>query len=372
MSATAPAFSNTYRLLICDLRSDRLLDVLPVEGVSIDDFIGKTGSLRGSVPIPNAEIARRARVALVPGRTAVWVERGREIWWGGVLWTLQLTSDSRGDIKAQIQVGGWESYLYRRLLHDTQIAQQVDQFDIVRGLVDYAQEKNGGNIGITYDGQPSGVVRDRTFLRYDLHSIGDLISDLSNVENGFEWRIASYRDPDGRRTKRLILGSPVIQAGMSDLVLDHPGPVISYTWPTDATIKANTWQSRGATDNTNQAAESYPMMSDLLVDQANLDAGWPRLDGTSDYTTVEQMSTLNAHARADWDAFRDPVTIPAVQVVMSDQVGPTLLGQTIRLRIRDLWHETPLDARYRVVGVSVQPPERGNPETARLHLEVTP
>nr|WP_079056319.1 hypothetical protein [Streptomyces caeruleatus] len=359
-----------YRVLFCDLRSDQLLDALPVQGVSLDDYIGKTGRMTGTVPIPNRAMAERARRAILPGRTGVWIERGRDLWWGGVLWTLALASDSRGRLGAQIQAGGWESYLYRRLLYDTQIAAQVDQFDVARGLVDYAQNTTGGNIGITYDTDPSGVVRDRTFLRYDLASIGDLLDDLAAVENGFEWRIASFRDSDGRRVKRLQLGHPTIRTGASDVVLDHPGPVLSYTWPVDATAKANAWQSRGASINSNQAQDSYPLMSELLVADDDLAAGWPRLDGTSDYTTVERQATLDAHARADHAAARDPVQIPEVEVLLGGTITPALLGATVRLRIRDLWHPTTLDARYRVVGMSVTPPERGRPETARLFLEV--
>lgn len=364
---SAPA----YRLLFCDLRSDQLLDTLPVQGVSLDDYIGKVGRLTGTVPIPNRAVAERARRALQPGRTAVWVERGREIWWGGILWTLAVTSDTRGRLGAQIQAGGWSSYLYRRLLFDSQIAEQVDQLDIARGLVDYAQNTPGGDIGITYDTTVSGVPRDRTYLRYDLPSIGELLDQLAAVENGFEWRIGSHRDPlTGRRVKRLHLGHPVIRTGAADIVLDHPGPVLSYTWPVDATTLANTWQSRGASTNANQAQDSYPITSPVLVDEDGIAAGWPRFDGSSDYTTVEQQATLDAHARADWTAARAPVQIPEIEVLLGGTITPALLGATIRLRIRDLWHPTTLDARYRIVGLSLDPPERGRPETAKLYLEV--
>ncbi|WP_107091997.1 MULTISPECIES: hypothetical protein [unclassified Streptomyces] len=359
-----------YRLLLCDLRSDQVLDSLPIQGMSLDDYIGKTGRMTGTVPIPNAALAKRARYALVPGRTGVWVERGRDLWWGGILWTLSLASDSRGRLGAQVQVGGWESYLHRRYLYDTHVSEGVDQFDIVRQLVDYAQDARCGDIGITYDMHTSGIVRDRTYLRFDLPSVGSLLDDLAAVEDGFEWRIASFRDSDGSRVKRLQLGHPVLRSGASDIVLDHPGPVLSYTWPIDATTKANVWQSRGATINRNQAADSYPLMSPVLVDDNDLDAGWPRLDGSSDHTTVERQATLDAHARADWTAARTPVQIPEVEVLLGGAITPALLGSTIRLRIRDVWHPEVLDARYRVVGVSVTPPERGRPETAKLFLEV--
>ncbi|MEV4966649.1 hypothetical protein AB0886_05195 [Streptomyces sp. NPDC024062] len=362
--------ASPYRILLCDLRSDTLLDALPVQGITLDDYIGKTGRLAGTVPIPNAELAARARRALIPGRTGVWVERGRNIWWGGILWTLNVASDARGFLGAQIQCGGWESYLYRRLLFDTLTATQVDQLDIVRELIDYAQETPGGNLGITYDSTVSGVLRDRTFLRYDQPSVGEILDQLSAAERGFEWRIGSYRDGDGRRVKRLHLGHPIIRGGATDIVLDRPGPILSYSLPTDATIKANAWQSRGASTNTNQAADSYPLMSPVLVADDDIAAGWPRLDGTSDYTTIEQQSTLDAHARADWSAARTPVTIPEVTVLLGDSITPALLGSTVRLRIRDLWHPDGLDVRYRVVGMTITPPERGRPETARLYLEV--
>lgn len=359
-----------YRILLCDLLTDRLIDSLPVQGLSIDDFIGKTGRLTGTVPLANEAIADRARRALIPGRTALWVERGREICWGGILWTLNLAADSRGRLGAQIQAGGWESYLYRRLLLDSMTGEDIDQAQIVRDLIDYAQAMPGGDIGITYDTAQHGVLRDRTYLRYDHARIGDLIDDLAAAEDGFEWRIASYRDSTGRRVKNLELGHPVLRTGASDLVLTHPGPIVSYVWPTDATTLATGWQARGASTNRNQAAQSVPLLSPVLIDTAAIEGGWPRLDGSSDHTTVERQSTLDAHARVGALAARAPVTIPEITVRLADGVvSPALLGATVRIRIRDLWHPDTLDARYRVVGMSITPPERGRDETARLYLE---
>src|SRR5690606_14894968 len=117
----------------------------------------------GTVPIPPHQISRprSTHTPVRPGRRA----RGREIWWGGILWTLALSSDQRGFLGADVQCGGWESYLFHRLLYHTQVAEQVDQFDIVRGLIDYVQNTEGGNIGLTYDTHTSGVLRDRTYLR---------------------------------------------------------------------------------------------------------------------------------------------------------------------------------------------------------------
>ncbi|WP_424861403.1 hypothetical protein [Streptomyces sp. MMS24-I29] len=361
-----------YRVVLCDLRTDQVLDVLPITNVQLDDYIGKIGSASATIPLPNRAVAARARVAVEPGRTALWIERGSEIWWGGVLWTANLTSNDRGFLTLQVQAGGWASYLDHRAVLHTQQAVQVDQYDIVRGLIDYTASLPGGDIGITYDvEQLSGVRRDRTYRRYDVPRVREVIDQLGAVENGFEWRIASYRDPgSGRRIKELQLGSPVIRTGASEIVLDHPGPILTYEWPVDATVQANVWQSRGAADNRNQTQESLPLMSELLVDDQQLAAGWPRLDGTSDYSTVIEQPTLDAHARADMTAAVSPQTIPEVTVALDrTPLSPALLGATIRVRIRDLWWAEGLDHRYRVVGLAISPPVRGRPETAKLTLE---
>ncbi|MFD7262088.1 hypothetical protein [Streptomyces sp. NPDC059874] len=340
--------------------------------VALDDYIGKIGSAAVTVPLPNAQIAARVRSALDLGRTAIWIERGRDIWWGGIPWTANLTSNQRGALGLRIQAGGWASYLDHRAVFHTQQAVGVDQFDIVRGLIDYSASLAGGDIGIEYDAeQLSGVLRDRTYRRYDQPRIREIIDQLAAVEQGFEWRIASYREPSsGRRIKQLQLGAPVIRTGESEIVLDHPGPLLSYDWPIDATVRANVWQSRGASDNRNQTAESLPMMTELLVDDDQLGAGWPRLDGTSDYSTVTESATLAAHARADLAAALTPRLIPELTVAL-DRVplSPALLGATVRVRIRDLWWAEGLDQRYRVVGLAVSPPLRGRPETAKLFLE---
>ncbi|MFJ1708580.1 hypothetical protein [Kitasatospora sp. NPDC088346] len=359
-----------YRVLVCDLRSDQLLDVLPLWGVSLDDFIGKTGSLQGTVRIVTADLAARARASLIPGRTALWLERGGDIWWGGILWTTSLASDDRGYLALTLQAATWDSYLNRRMLYDSPESSGVDQFDIVRGLLAYLAAQPGGDIGIEAGTELSGITRDRFYSRFDLPYVRDIIDALAKVEDGFEWRIGSYRDPDsGRRIKRLQLGHPRITTGAREIVLTRPGPVISYTWPVDATGQANSWQSRGSSTNRNQTADTTPLMSAHLTNTEDIAAGWPRLDGSSDYQTVEQQDTLDAHARADAASRLRPLTIPEITVRLDGQITPALLGAAVRLRITDLWWPEGMTARYRVVGLATSPPERGRPETAKLTLE---
>jgi hypothetical protein len=359
-----------YRILVCDLRSDALLDVLPVTEVSAEDFIGKAGSLRATVPVPNRDIADRVRPILRGGRTALWVERDRDIWWGGILWSKVPKIDDRGFASYEIQAGTFDTYLDHRRVFESLRAENIDQLDIARNLVDYAQGLPGGDIGIEYDTHLSGIKRSRKYSKHDQTPIRELLDKLAAVEDGFEWRIRCDRAEDtGRRRKLLELGYPRIARGEADIVFTHPGPVLTYEMPEDATTLATVWQARGASNNNNQAAESKPLLSELLVAEDDLADGWPRLDGTSDHSSVDDDATLTQHARAEAAAARRPQVIPAVTVRLDQGVTPDLLGRTIRLRIRDLLHPDGYDTRHRVVGISVTPPTRDKGETATLTLE---
>lgn len=363
--ATSP-----YRVIICDLRTDQLLDVLPVTGLAFDDYIGKTGACSGTVPVTDAMVANRIRSNFIPGRTAMYVQRGKSIWWGGVLWTVTPQTDDRGFVTVGFQASTFDSYLEHRIVYDTQTFTGVDQLDIVRDLVDYAQTATGGDIGIQCDSLVSGVERDRTYLSYDLLNIREQIDLLSNVEDGFEWRVRAYSDSDGSRVRNLQLGYPKIKVGSTDLVLTSPGKIISYSLPTDGTTIANFWQSRGASINDDASEETYPLMSDKFFWPQDLDAGWPRLDGSSDYSTVSDWNTLRHHALADIARYRRAIIIPEVEVLLGDNITPALLGTTTRIRIKDLWFNEGVSLRYRIVGIKVTPSERGKPETASLYLEL--
>ncbi|MFF1793338.1 hypothetical protein ACFVXQ_03695 [Kitasatospora sp. NPDC058263] len=362
-----------YQLRVCDLRSDDVLDVLPIEQVTFDDYISRTGSLSGTIPLPNRSLAQRARAALTPGRTMLYLERattfGTEIAWGGILWTRTPTMADR-TLTMSIQAATIESYIRsHRILLTNVTYHQIDQLDIVRQMLDGIQGTPGGDIGIDADySQLSGVLRDRTYLGADLHFAGELWDQLAACEDGFEWRVAIYRDAAGLHRKDLRLGYPQISITGEDLILDSPGPILAYSLPEDATTMANLWLARGASINQNQAVDSYPLMAGPLFAPEDWAAGWPQLDGSSNYPSTEEPDTLFQHAVADLARARQPVIIPTVSYASADARQPQL-GSYVRLRIQDDWYPEMHSARYRIVGLRVAPEERGRHETTELYLE---
>ncbi|GGZ53500.1 hypothetical protein AB0P12_31480 [Streptomyces subrutilus] len=364
MSAHTP-----YRAIFCDVRTDRTIDILPLRDVSIDDYIGKPGALSGTIPIPDSAIA--ARVARIEeGRTAVYLERGGDLWWGGIIWTSTLQSDGRGVLSLSLQAATFDSYATRRRIRADLAFPPTDQLELARELWRHLQRAEGGDIGVTYGTESSGRLQSASWRDGDEVLYSEAIEGLAASENGFEQQISVFRDPvTGNRTRQLRLGSPRIHTGVTDLVLDRPGAILSYSFPRDATRGGTTSRARGASVNANQAEESRPVYSDELVAQDLIDGGWPRIDLASDHNTVGDKAALTSLAAAELAQARGAVVIPAITIRLGGVVPPTLLGRTTRIRITDEWHPEGLDARYRIIGAKVTPPERGRPDTAELYLE---
>lgn len=357
--------TSLYRALFADLRTDAALDVLPLQGLEYDDYIGKPGSLSATLPVPNRRMAERVR-QIVEGRTAVYLERDGQICWGGIVWTLTPAMDEQGAVTVALQAATFDSYAGRRYVREDWSRTDED-LKIVRDLWEYMQrEGTGGNIGVGFAPAPKGSPRTVAFRDGDETSVEEAINQLAAIEPGFEYLIAVYRDPaTGHRVKRLHFGVPRIHVGDGTTVLDHPGDVLAYSFPRDATRGGTAVRVRGGTPPN----ADRPAISDEQVARDLIEGGHPKLDTSSDHGSATDKATLNAVARAELAALRGPVVIPAVKIRLHRGSTPALLGTTVRLRIRDVWFTEGLDAAFRVVGVKVQPPERGRAETAELFLE---
>ncbi|MFE5482083.1 hypothetical protein [Streptomyces sp. NPDC056527] len=363
------ALDTPYRAIFCDLFTDQTIDILPLRDVQFDDYIGKAGSLSGTVPVPDRDIADRVR-KIQAGRTTVYLERGGDLWWGGIIWTTTLQSSGRGVLTLGVQAATFDSYATRRRIRtDVTYATPTDQLTIARRL--WTDVQNGlGRSGIDIGDETSGVLRTASWRLGDETVYQEALDQLAAQENGFEQQILVYRDPvTGTRIRQLRLGHPKIRTGATDMIFDRPGAILSYSFPDDATRGGTTALARGASANSNAAAESRPTMSAEKVNTALLNGGWPLIDLSSDHNEVSDTKTLDSLAAANLAQAAGSVLIPAISIRLGGIVPPALLGRTARIRITDEWHSEGLDRRYRIIGVKVSPPERGRPDTAELYLE---
>ncbi|WP_436777963.1 hypothetical protein [Yinghuangia sp. YIM S09857] len=358
-----------FRALFCDLRTDDIIDSLPLDHVRFDDRIGCGGALTGRFALPDTETAGRAE-AVVPARTAVWVQRGGNIWWGGVVWRTARHGGPAGDA-LEIVAATWDSYLDHRILYAGKESDTaVDQLVLARELVEQAQAQPNGDIGITTsDTVMSGVRRRARYADSDLTRIGEALRQLADRRDGFEWHIASTREPaTGYRTKRLDLGYPVLASELPDLEYSGPGAVLGYAYKYDGSRMATMWRSRGGRTGGAGHLMSHVWEITDVLHPADADLTWPRLDGASEDTDCGRRETLDSQAqdalRAAWHA---PASLDAT-VPLDAGTDPALLGRHVRLRLEEPWHDGGLDRRMRVVGFAVETPATGARETVRLTL----
>jgi hypothetical protein len=135
-----------YTFLVCDLMTNTVLAELPLTSVSFDSKLNDAGSFSGDLSLGDPRITNIDPFGSTqPGRTALYVDRGGRLVWGGILWTRRYESSSN-----TMKLGGNEflSYLKQRLILANLTFLAQDQMAIARYVINSLQAVTGGNIGI--------------------------------------------------------------------------------------------------------------------------------------------------------------------------------------------------------------------------------
>lgn len=376
---TAP----TYRYLLCDLLTDAPISSLPLTGVSFGRRISRTGSLTGTLSCPTPGLIDVGRLLYAyAGRAALWVYRDNALWWGGIPWTVTPQQGQRGPVQVSVSAATFDSYAHHRRLYADKTYAGVDQGVIIPDLWRTIQgdtlptgasaPAGAGDIGVVAEDQPTGVLRDRTILATDMAYVGKLIEDLGDVIDGPEHTIDVYLDSDGNRVKQLRVADLLGADGAGNLTDPRfvfsraaggmGGNVLEWDRTADAVDGGTLFQTRGTSNGTDPVPFSDPVTrADLLAE------GWPLLDVTADHSDVTEQGTLDGHAQALAQEQGGAEHVSGYTVRVGDTGwSPNRLGELVRIKLRDDWHDS--DTTVRPVGVDVTPAERGRPETVKLIL----
>lgn len=365
---TTPA----YRYLLCDLLTDQLLAVLPLQGVSFDRRVSRVGSLSATMSVANADQVGAAKTLhAYAGRSALWVQRDGQLWWGGIPWTVVPSQGPRGGVQVSVQAATFDSYAHHRQLYEDATYVGVDQGVIIPDLWRTIQADPRGNIGMVAEDQPTGVLRDRTYLASDHAYVGKLVEDLGDVIDGPEHTVDVYLDGDGNRTKRLRVATRLGTTGgrhVFQRAVSGGGRIVEWQHTADAVDGGTTFQTRGDAAQSNVGEDQQPLLSARVERTDLLDAGWPLLDVGADHSGVTDAATLDGHAEAMAQEYGGSLPMSSYTVEVGNTGwSPNRLGDTVRLKLHDLWHDN-ADLTVRPVGCSVSAPERGKPETVTLML----
>lgn len=361
----------TYRYLLCDLLTDQPLADLPLSGVSFDRRISRTGSLQATLDATTANLVERARLAHeYAGRSALWVYRGDQLWWGGVLWAAPAQQAERGAVQLNLSAATFDSYAHHRVLRANLSYAGVDQGTIMPSLWRHMQADPRGHIGMVAENQPTGILRDRAYFGHEQAYYGELIENLGDVEHGPEHTIDTYLDSSGQRVKRLRLANR-LGATVPTIVFQRAaqggGRVLTWNDEADATDAGTTFQTRGDAQAANVGEEQVPLLSSVQEATDLLDAGWPLLDVTEDRAGVTELDTLEGYTAALRDSRAGQVRTRGYTVQVADTGWtPNRIGDPVRVRLKDMWHTTTSDYAFRPVGCKVTPADKGQAEQVEL------
>ena len=356
-----------YRYLAHDLRTGTLLEELPLRDVTFELRLNGAGAFTANLPVGFRTRAGHSLTAAylgatVPLQTALYIERDGVLVWGG--WIIGRNRSKRS---GAIELAGADffSFLNRQNLETTltYTAAADDQFDIVRGLVAWVQAQAGGNIGLQVSTGDSGVTRDRTYFGYEAKNIGEAISQLAAVENGFDFAIdCAYVAGVPVPTLRLSYPRRGRAAAVTGHVFDLGRNILDYDWPEDGDRAATRVIGLGAGDGLDMLSTSYSR-ADLI------DLGYPRLTHVLAFKDISVAATLVGHVRAYAQVFGLPTIEPkiTVQAGADPTVGDWIVGDEARIRIEDD-DQFPaqddgspgLDVTRRIVAASIRPGEAGD------------
>lgn len=182
-----------------------IVNRLVVDTISYIDELNRPGSATLGCPIQALTSDVKARlIDLAANPSEVWIYADSVQVWAGELQTLSIQGQT-------VQLGciGLLGYTFRMGVIADLVYSATDQFTIAAGLVNQWQAQTYGNFGIdTSTVGTSGVVRDRTYLRNELHNVGQRLSELGAVTDGFDLRVDAV-------TRKLVLTNPVSGTDLS-------------------------------------------------------------------------------------------------------------------------------------------------------------
>lgn len=334
-----------YVVLAADLLTDEVREEIPFDQFSYTHALNGAGSFSATVPLSTPKFNKILRSTLDMARTAIYVVRDGVVQWGGILWATD--ADLEGDSVRCAGQGFW-SYYQRQVIESTLRYSDVthDQFQIVDGILDHVHLFTGGQIGVQAAWSAlSGVKRTRDYWSFEKKNAGEAITQLSEVDDGFDFAVDVGGSLHDGFTRALNLSFPR-RGRRTSLVFESGKNVRVLRWGLDGWSMANRVLTVGA-------GEGKAMLITAATNVAKLDT-YPMLREVTTYKDVSVKKTLDGHARADLTRMLNGTESLEVEIVASSpdsQLGSFITGDEIRCRADEGFID--VDSWYRLISYTV-------------------
>lgn len=373
--ATTPGKGDSlYQYVASDFLTGAYLGHLDLAGVSFSHRLSRrgqinTGDFRGSLPINSPSAGRLASavisqnpadLARKPGAVRVEVFRDGQAW--GRYWIVggRLAQTRRSTPILEISGLSYEAYPSQVELQEDLGELEDDRVELARQLLTHMQGLPGANLGLALQGGTLGDTITRAYLADDMKRYGELLAELTEGLQGFEWFI----DPAGNWR----WGSPLGDADAGHYYSQAPegGDILDWEiqW---VPLQAGTrWRARGESVQDDASATAVPPTSVVFPAAAHLAAGWPRIDRTIDRPGISDVGVLDDYAEQWAATLSGAPQISAFTVLIgaNPSFTPFNLGDSAAFVMTNEAFPEPggggpgYAARHRVIGLEVTPVSR--------------
>lgn len=328
-----------------------LLPVDPIDwvGLGYTDELSKPQQLSASVNVSalTEPVIQRLRQLQELG-TELWLYRNGVMIFAGPLLGWQVQSDT-----VTLNASGLLSYLRWFYVLDDLTFKQVDQHLIATRLIDQWQETPYGHFGIdTTTVTASGVQRDATYLKKELHQVSKRVEELGLRQNGFDIEI----DPSSRTLRCWYPQQGVDRSTGEDAVIFDArnitsGDIICSAAPGD--VASDVFGTGTGNDST------------IWSEKANQDMrqSFGRAGYAQTFDGVSEQATLDSYTQGALDA-RDSVLLvpgPGVRTTTDADLASYDVGDVVAYQLHE---QLGVDGAFRIRKRTVTVSKVGTEQTA--------
>jgi hypothetical protein len=343
-----------------NLLTDKVSIEIPMYGVYYSRRLSQPGDFTGTFMLDSTGYDNASVLdGTIPGKNYVLVVREGVVVGAYIIW--QRTYNSAGK-SMQLQGRSFESYASKRMIASdfTATAGQRAWMSNI-----WANSNTGGSIqegfgsnsfiGVAQEQPyPTGetITRTLSVSFREFKYFQDLIDQLMQFDNSFDWYIDVKYNSAGAITKPIVTGTPLGRGpAETPIVFSYPGNITNYWFPESAASSCtHAWAYSSGSTNDGVFASA--------VSSAALAAGFIHVDETQSFQDITTQSDIQSAANQMLANDKMLSVIPTCEI--KGDIEPTLgtyaLGDYCRFVIQDPRFPTGFSSSYRIIGWNVNPP----------------